>query len=304
MFASKRVWQCLGGLIVLGGFVVTLAAQTPAGTPAAVVNGEAIPVADVKRIMDKEKIELKEALEDLIDETLVRQFLRKTVSPATSADVEKELVELAKRLKDEGVTPEQYLAKLGITATQLRTDIAAQLMWKSYLKVRLTDAICKKYFDDNRLFFDQAKCRASHILVKVKQDAPAAEKQAAYNKIQAIQQELTAGKIEFPEAARKYSECPSKDNGGDIGYFRYKFDAAEPFARTAFGMKINEMSSIVVTHFGYHLIKVTDRTKGEPADFEKIKEDVRTVQAEELGLYQSIVEEQKKTARIEINMKQ
>lgn len=303
MFASKRIWQCLGGLVVLGGFVVTLAAQTPAGTPAAVVNGEPISMDDVNHVMEVEGMKPKEALEDLIDETLVRQFLRKTVPAATPADVEKELIALTKKLELEKITPADYLAKTKQTAAQLRADIAAQLMWKSYVKVRLTDAICKKYFDDNRLFFDQAKCRASHVLVKAKQDAPAAEKQAAYNKIQAIHQELTAGKIEFPEAARKYSECPSKDAGGDIGYFRYKFDVAEPFARTAFGMKINEMSSIVVTHFGYHIIKVTDRTKGEPADFEKIKEDVRTVYAEELGLYHAVVEEGKKTARIEINMK-
>jgi parvulin-like peptidyl-prolyl isomerase len=76
----------------------------------------------------------------------------------------------------------------------------------------------------------------------------------------------------------------------------------EPFARTAFSIKKGEISDVVSTDFGYHLIQVTDRTAGEPSQFETIKDRIREVMAQDLELYQTILTEQRRTAKIEVFM--
>lgn len=313
MSRSTTIWQSLGGVAVLAVMALSgLAQEFPAGKPAAVVNGEPIPFSEVRSLMEdrptpvpvpkqQEEAMRKAALDVLIEDQLMRQFLRKSATPVAAADINKELASLTEMLKKQNKSYAEFLKETKQTEDHLRADIASRLQWKGYLKARLTDQMVKKYYEDNRIFFDKVTVRASHILVKVKPDASQAEKQAAYNKIQAIRQEL--GKVEFADAAKKYSECPSKDKGGDIGYFPYKFVVVEPFARAAFSMKVGEISNVVATDFGYHVIKVTDRTKGEPANFEEIKDAVREVYAQDIDLYQNIINEQRKTARIEVYMK-
>ena len=86
--------------------------------------------------------------------------------------------------------------------------------------------------------------KASHILVNSKEQALK------------IRQEICNG-LSFEDAAKKYSKCPSKDNGGDLGYFG-KGDMVVEFEKAAFALPIGEVSQPVKTEFGWHLIKVVD----------------------------------------------
>jgi parvulin-like peptidyl-prolyl isomerase len=156
----------------------------------------------------------------------------------------------------------------------------------------------RKYYDANKPFFDKEFVRASHILLKVPNNATAQQKQAIKDKLTQIRQDILAGKIKFEDAAKKFSECPSKDKGGDIGHFPYKFAVAEPFAQMAFSLKKDEVGDLLETNFGFHIIKVTDRTKGSDSKFEEIIDMVRDVYAQDIGLFQSVVTEQRKTATI------
>ncbi|MBR1460150.1 peptidylprolyl isomerase [bacterium] len=93
---------------------------------------------------------------------------------------------------------------------------------------------------------DIREVRASHILVKKRQDAVM------------IKKEIESGAISFEEAAKKYSMCPSAVRGGDLGFF--KRDKMEPqFSERAFDTKIGTISDPVGTKFGWHLIKTTDK---------------------------------------------
>ena len=87
--------------------------------------------------------------------------------------------------------------------------------------------------------------RASHLLVKTEQEA------------KDIRKKITEDGVDFAEAAKEYSFCPSKADGGDLGYFG-KGQMVKPFEDAAFALKKNEISQPVKTQFGWHLIVVTD----------------------------------------------
>lgn len=86
--------------------------------------------------------------------------------------------------------------------------------------------------------------KASHILVKKRSEA------------EKILEELKKG-ANFAELAKKYSECPSRKRGGDLGWFG-KGKMVPEFEKAAFSLKKGDLSDIVKTQFGYHVIKVTD----------------------------------------------
>ena len=89
------------------------------------------------------------------------------------------------------------------------------------------------------------KVRASHILVNKKADA------------EKIIKKLNEG-ASFETQAKKFSSCPSRAKGGDLGYFG-KGKMAKPFEEAAFSLEKGEMSGPVRTQFGYHVIKVTGK---------------------------------------------
>lgn len=86
--------------------------------------------------------------------------------------------------------------------------------------------------------------RASHILVKTRQEAVQLKK------------DIEKGTITFEDAARQYSLCPSGQYGGDLGFFNRK-QMVQPFADVAFDQKIDQISDPVGTKFGWHIIKTT-----------------------------------------------
>lgn len=310
-----KILGTTAGLAILIG---TLSAQPLGGSKtAATVNGDVITEAEVKAVIDsrppapvvlsaeQQKAMQQGALEMLIEDVLMRQFLRRIAPAPNPAEINKEINELSDMLKKQSPprTLEQMLREGKQTEAQLRSDITARLQWKAYLAAQVPEAKVKEYYDANKVFFDKVLVRASHILVKVAPNASAQDRQTAQSKIQAIRQEIMSGKIDFADAARRYSDCPSKEKWGDLGPFPYKFVVVEPFARAAFTQKKDEVGNVIATDFGYHIVKVTDRTAGEPSNYEAVRETAREIYAQEAELYPRILAEQKKTAKIEIFLK-
>jgi parvulin-like peptidyl-prolyl isomerase len=272
-----------------------LAQSPPPGTRAvAFVNGEPITLAEVDAILkarpllslklsESERRELqKEALDMLIDDLLVQQFLRKNAPPAQPAQVNQKLKELLDALKTQGQTLNEYCRETAQTEAQVRTNIVNMLQRNAYLDSHLSEPAVRKYYEDNRDFFDEVTVHASHILLRVKPDTPAAERTAAEARIQAIRREIAVGKLDFAEAARQFSQCSSASRGGDLGYLQRRGAAEESFARMVFALKPGEISAVVETASGLHLIKVTDRKAGPPADFKQREGTVRAFAGEEM----------------------
>jgi len=91
-----------------------------------------------------------------------------------------------------------------------------------------------------------SEVKASHILVKTEAEA------------NQIKKDIDAGTISFEEAAKKYSQCPSKAQGGDLGYFGRGM-MVKPFEEASFDGEVGKVSKPVQTQFGWHLIKVVDK---------------------------------------------
>jgi parvulin-like peptidyl-prolyl isomerase len=235
---------------------------------------------------------------------LVRQYLVKHAPKVNPADVDKEIRNLEDLLKKQNKTIKDMLKENGQTMDQMQKDIVSRLQWQTYLKACMSDDQTKKYYEDNKLFFDRVIVRASHILFKFPPNASPEQKKTMLNQAEVVRQEIATGKMPFEAAVLKYSQCPTKENKerpGDVGPFQYKFDVVDSFARAAFSMKINDVSGVVATDYGYHIIKVTDRSQPKQAStYESVREAIREIWSQDVELYQRIITEQRKASKIEV----
>jgi len=151
-----------------------------------------------------------------------------------------------------------------------RKVVAAQ--WEG--KTNVTDADAKQYYDAHAKDFETPEqVRASHILISTKPKDPNSDpnqaKTAAKTKIDALLKQVKEGG-DFAELAKKNSDCPSSANGGDLGPFA-RGSMVKPFEDAAFALKPNEVSGIVETEFGYHIIKVTEHKDASTVPFDEAK---------------------------------
>ncbi|CAN5503508.1 peptidylprolyl isomerase [soil metagenome] len=312
MTVRKQILAGLVSAVTIAGWANVAPAQNaaPQVKVVATVNGTQITAAELEAVLKKagpkatapteaQKREMQqEALTMLIDDQLMRDFLRKKGPNVDLEDVNKQMAELVEGLKKDKKTLADFLKEQNQTEAQLRADITGWLQWNAFVKQTVTDADLKKYYDESKDFFDRVVVRASHIVVRVSPEAPAAERETVKAKLVGWRKEIVDSKVDFAAAAKQHSQCTSAPNGGDIGFFPRKMAVEEPFAKAAFALKVGDVSDIVQTDLGYHLIKVTDRKPGTPSDFNKIKDEVRELLVEELRM--QILAEQRQTAKVEV----
>jgi peptidyl-prolyl cis-trans isomerase C len=140
-------------------------------------------------------------------------------------------------------------------------------------KIKIKEDEAKAFFDANSAQFDQKeKVRARHILMKVEKSADEKTKAQARKKLVDIQKKIMSGE-DFAEMAKQHSQGPSNVKGGDLGYFG-KGQMVKPFEEAAFQLAAGEVSDIVETRFGYHLIKVVDRKAPKKAVYADQKQKI------------------------------
>jgi parvulin-like peptidyl-prolyl isomerase len=240
------------------------------------------------------------ALDKLIDDLLLQQFLQKNAPRIAQDDLAKRLSEMESALKKEGKSLADLSKETGQTEEQLRRNAVNGLLLEGFIKGRVKEADLKRFYTDNKDFFDGVAVKASHIVLRVKPNAPESERQAAHDKLLKIKQEIIAKRITFADAAKKYSESETASRGGDLGFFPRKGAVEEPFAKAAYSLELNQISNVVTTDFGMHLIVVTDKKAGQPSDYEKIKDSVRESYIEEM--IQNLLADQRKLSKIVINL--
>ncbi|MPW06282.1 peptidylprolyl isomerase [Paraburkholderia sp. CNPSo 3155] len=218
-------------------------------------------------------------------------------SAFTSKTLAQHLSELAQQQREvQGIAfhPHDYEAKIQPTDAQLqayydahRNDFATPataaiqylVMSPATLgaSVQPSDADLKKYYDDSIAHFrTEGEVRASHILIAAPKDASAADKAKAKQKAEELLAQLKAHPDQFAQIAQQSSQDPgSASKGGDLGYFgRGMIAGGQAFDDAVFALKKDEISGIVQTDFGFHIVKVTDVKPAVTKSFDEVKDQI------------------------------
>ena len=266
--------------------------SNPPGDAAAMVNGQAVPMAELQTAvrnvvmqngMDSENIDVfmgqfgPRILDQLIEAELLFQAADKGNFKAAVEDIDAAFAELSGRYN----TPEEFQAEMearGFTETTLKASISRQMSIQKFIQEEIVpqavvpeETVRNAYDQNPQNFASKEEVKASHILINSAEADPQEKKDAALEKARELAAKAKAGGADFAALAREHSEGPSGPSGGDLGFFT-KGRMVKQFEEAAFSMKVNEVSDPVLTQFGYHIIKVTERKEGSTVSFEEVKE--------------------------------
>ena len=304
MFRTKRAIHAAGffAAILLGFGSLASAAEsvpkTASPKPAEVVrsatevvarvNGADIRMGDLRRaekvIMsgqrglqvppEKQKEFDQEALSQLISAELLYQAGQKLAVK----DLDKKVDDRVAQDKARFTSAEDFtkaIKALDMDEKELREFIRRDMVIANFIdqtiaaKITVPEEESRKFYDQNQDKFTRGETvRASHILCGVDAKATAEEKKKAREKAEKLRKELTAG-ADFATLAKENSTCPSSKQGGDLGYFG-KGQMVPPFEKAAFALKPGEVSDVVETQFGYHIIKLTDKKGPQTVAFKDV----------------------------------
>ena len=227
-------------------------------------------------------------VEGMVVEQLLKDAMAKAgIKPSpelAKAFLEKQLKTMKKEQLD---MINQMIAAQNMTLDQFITNQAAnpgmqmnaalmELAERTFAKdIKVTTADAKKFYDENQRMFTvpadpENSMRASHILILVKKDADAATKKAALTKINSILAELKQNPALFEAKAKADSQCPSGAQGGSLGAFE-KGQMVPEFEKAVLALKPGEISGVVETQYGYHIIRRDELKKGFVRPFAEIE---------------------------------
>jgi peptidyl-prolyl cis-trans isomerase C len=178
---------------------------------------------------------------------------------------------MERQLKLVGMTMKEFEAKL-------TEEAVAEAVLESGLQPEVTDAEARKFYEENPSRFEQPEMvRASHILLMTKDetgaDLPPEKKEAKRKQIEDLLKKARAGE-DFAELAKKHSEDPgSKDKGGE--YIFPRGQMVPEFEKAAFNLKTNEVSDVVTTQYGFHIIKLSEKIPAKKIAFEEIAPKIK-----------------------------
>jgi len=211
------------------------------------------------------KLEEK-ALDQAIGAKLLLDRSQELDVPVTAAEIDAEVAKVVTQVGGEE-NFKKALSAQNLTEVDFRKELE-----KGAKVNKLVEQACSSVADptDDEVaaFFEAHKSEyvepeqvlCQHILVKVAENDLAEVKDRALEKIKAIRERIVAGG-DFAEEAKKHSDCPSGQQGGLLGWFGHGMMVPE-FDQAAFGMKKGEVSGVVTTQFGYHLIYKADQKGG------------------------------------------
>jgi len=227
----------------------------------------------------------QQATEALIIETLIGEQMKQHNIVVTDQQIEDHIAQLAARenmtiddlkalVTSGGKTYEQWKQQMQFDKI-LGVVQLAQIAGLGTLDVNQADALA--FYQQNQARYEMPEqVKASHILIKP--DAsdpnvdPNATDAAALQKAQELLTQIRAG-ADFAQLAKENSACPSAAEGGDLG-FADRTSWVKPFSDVAFALQPGQVSDVVKTRFGYHIIKVTDRKEASVTPFDQAEDEI------------------------------
>jgi len=290
-------------LLFTAGFILLLLSGGISSSKAvvdrvvAVVNQEIIMFSEVEKwsrsfqeeIQSEDRLERREriqevfrkVLEKLIEEKLIDQEAKKFGIKVTSKEIEGSIEELRRQNAVDQENFEKLLAAEGLTLEALKKEIEKRILRTKLIQgeVKVESKVEEKELRDfYRKNMDGYRIhesyRTSHILFLIPKEATLEQIREIRKKCQEVLEKIRGGK-DFGEMAFLSSEdTVSRKDRGDLGYFK-RGELLPALEREAIRLRVGEVSGVIRTEFGFHLIKLLDRKGGEPPPFEEIKEKVQ-----------------------------
>lgn len=256
------------------------------------VNGEDVKKADLERMIktmegragqpvppDRRDEIYRGALDQLIVYTLLKQESKSKNVKVDEAELDQKVQEVRSQFPTQDAF-DKALKDRGMTVDSLKSDARTDLSVNKVMDGAVsnipgpTDAEAKEFYEKNPDKFKQdAQVRASHILVRVDPNADAKTKARAKAEIDAVLKQLKGGG-DFAKLAQQHSQDGSAAQGGDLGYFP-KGQMVPEFDQVAFTLPVGQLSGIVTTQFGYHILKVTDKKPPRTVPFEEAQAQIK-----------------------------
>jgi peptidyl-prolyl cis-trans isomerase C len=226
-------------------------------------------MAAIKQQVPADRLQqLRENIQkQVINDFTVRTLLANEVNRLNINVSDSEVTEAVNRLKSslpQGMTIEDFMTKNNINKEKMQEEIRFGIKVNKVVlsqlsgKIKPTDKEISKFYQKNKDKFKTSESvRVRHILVAKAagdDDKVKLEKKA---KAEGLQKQLLAGG-DFAELAKKNSDCPSRQSGGDLGVFS-RGDMVKQFEEAAFSQEVNAIGPVVETEFGYHIIQVLER---------------------------------------------
>ena len=270
------------------------AKEQPKGSPSdpmARVNGTVITRTEldraVKVMLSQNQVtqalapeQMKLAQGAALDQLTSAELLYQEASKFDIKDLDKQIADkLAQNRAKFGSEAEFETALKGVDMTPkdlkdfTRKDIViSNIVERQFADTyKITDAEAQKFYDDNleKYFKKPESARASHILIGSDEKASPEDRKRAKEKAEALLKRVKAGE-DFAALAKSDSTCPSASQGGDLGSFG-RGQMVPAFETAAFALKPGEVSGVVETQFGYHIIKLTEKQEASTEKFENVK---------------------------------
>jgi len=211
------------------------------------------------------KLLLQEAarLDLQVPTNLIDRKIQPIIEQSGGADI------FAQRLQENGITEEQLRENI---AEGCKVDLLIERICEGLSDP--TEEEMQEFFENNKEHYVQPeRVAASHILIRPASDSDQ-DRVVAESRLEGIAAEIQAGK-DFGELASQHSECPSgKQQGGSLGWFSRGMMVPE-FEEAAFNMAVGEISDIIETQFGFHIIMKTAEDEGGQAGFEEARDKIR-----------------------------
>jgi len=262
----------------------------------AVVNQEIITLSELEkwinpmkeeiaagdRLDKREQVEAlrREVLEKLIEEKLIDQEVKKLGIKATSKEIEATVDEVKRRNNATQEQLEKALSAEGLTLESFKKQIEKGLLRRKLISGTVkveTKAGEKEFREFYQKNIDRYRInetfRPAHILFIIPKGATPEEIRGIRKKAEAVLKKIRDGD-DFGEMAILYSQDASSKSRGELGYFR-KGELLPAFEREALRLKVGEVSGVVRTEFGFHIIKLLDRKGVDPLPFEEVKAKVQ-----------------------------
>jgi len=221
-----------------------------------------------------ENVTKENILRLLVEEKLIAEKAERDDITASDGEIEMQLERVMQNIIAQFPTYQDFLQVLqneGLTADGLkeryRNQIAKQVVRDKLLqqevlsKINVSEYEKRQYYETHLDSFPDRPRMVKIAEISIKPAMGSESLDQALQMIEDIQDELNKG-ADFEELARKYSDCPSAAQGGDLGYFS-RGQMVPEFEKAAFALEIGEVSEPVLTEFGYHLIRVDDKRDGE-----------------------------------------